>query len=324
MGDDGRYVLGVDLGGTKIAFGLVDTAGRVIHQLVVPTRPEDGTSTVIGRIVGGIDEVAGLAGGRGVIRGIGIAAPGVLDVQAGRVIFAPNLHWRDVPVCETLRRELKLPLFLENDANAAALGEKYFGAGQGIDDLLYITISTGIGGGLILGGQVYRGCHGNAGEIGHMVLEPEGPVCGCGNRGCWEAVASGRAIASRAAERIAAGQPSALGEVLRRGRELTAVDVAAAAQAGDGLAREILRTTVRYVGLGVASLVTVFDPEMVILGGGVSRIGDSLLCTVTEVVRQRTLPTAGGDVRIVLSALQDAAGVVGAAAVAFSRLGILE
>lgn len=322
MGGEVNYALGVDLGGTKIAFGLVDAAGRVLEELILPTCPREGAPGVIQRILNGLNQVAGEAPEPRRIRGIGMAVPGILDIDTGRVLLASNLNWRDVPVGAILERELDLPIFLENDARAAAWGEKRFGVGRGVEDLLYIAIGTGIGGGLVLGGRIYRGHHGNAGEIGHMVIDPEGPPCGCGNRGCWEALASGRAIAARATELIAGGHPSTLAEIVARGEELSARQVAAAAGAGDRLARDVLQEAARYIGLGIASLVTIFDPEVVVLGGGVSRSGSLLLSTVTRVVRERALPPAGRDVRIVLSTWPETAGVVGAAAVAFSRLGL--
>ncbi|BCV20653.1 ROK family protein [Moorella sp. Hama-1] len=324
ISEKGSYVLGVDLGGTKIAFGLVDQAGQVVKDLIVPTCPGEGAMGVIQRIIAGLRQVAAAAGDRQGIKGIGIVVPGVLDVDSGRVVLASNLNWRDVPISAILEKELNLPLFLENDARAAAWGEKCFGQGRRVEDLLYIAIGTGIGGGLILGGRIYRGHHGNAGEIGHMVIDPEGPLCGCGNRGCWEALASGRAIANRAAALLAAGRPSSLGALAGRGEEVTALHVATAAAAGDELALEVMGEAARYIGLGIASLVTIFDPELVVLGGGVSRNGSLLLATVTRVVRQRALPPAAGDVQIVLSTWPEMAGVVGAAAVAFSRLGLLD
>ncbi|QGP92621.1 Glucokinase [Neomoorella glycerini] len=324
MGKERSYVLGVDLGGTKIAFGLVDQVGQVVSDLIVPTHPDDGAAGVIERIVAGLRQVAAAAGDRQEIKGVGMALPGVFDGDSGRVLLSANLNWRNVPVSEILAKELDLPLFLENDARAAAWGEKCFGHGRQVENLLYIAIGTGIGGGLILGGRIYRGHHGNAGEIGHMVVAPAGPRCGCGNHGCWEALASGKAIASRAAALLAAGRPSSLREIIDRNEELTAFHVATAAAAGDQLAQEVMEEAAGYIGLGIASLVTIFDPELVVLGGGVSRTGSLLLPTVIQVVRQRALPPAAGDVQIVLSSWPEMAGVVGAAAVAFARLGLLD
>ncbi|MGI6286023.1 ROK family protein [Neomoorella humiferrea] len=324
MEKERSYVLGVDLGGTKIAFGLVDQAGRVINEMIVPTRPDDGAAGVIERIVTGLRLVGAEAGKGGGIKGVGMALPGVFDSDGGRVILSANLNWRNVPVGEILTRELNLPLFLENDARAAAWGEKCFGHGRNVENLLYIAIGTGIGGGLILGGRIYRGHHGNAGEIGHMVVNPAGPRCGCGNYGCWEALASGKAIAGRAAALLAAGRPSILGEIINRNEELTALHVASAAAAGDKLAQEVMEEAANYIGLGIASLVTIFDPELVVLGGGVSRTGSLLLPTVTRVVRQRALPPAASSVQVVLSTWPEMAGVVGAAAIAFTRLGLLD
>ncbi|MDI3279973.1 MAG: ROK family protein [Bacillota bacterium] len=319
----GRYAVGVDLGGTKLATALVSEEGRVLHSLVVPTRAEEGVAAVLERMAEGVERVLS-AGGvrREEVAGVGIGAPGSLDRAAGRVIFSPNLGWKDVPLREALSRKLGgAAVVLENDANAAAWGEYRFGAGRGTRNFIYVTISTGIGGGIIVEGRLYRGAGGAAGEVGHMTILAGGPRCSCGSDGCWEALASGTAIARRAREALALGEESALGELQRRGELVTAAQVARAAQRGDRLAQRILAETWFFVGVGLANLANLFDPERIALGGGVAQVGEPLLARARELVRLRALAGPAREVEVTLAALGGEAGVIGAAALAFQEGG---
>ncbi|MEW6048842.1 MAG: ROK family protein, partial [Bacillota bacterium] len=200
------FVAGVDLGGTKIAAGLVDEGGRVLHRVELLTRPEEGPAAVMDRMIGSVREVCRAAGVRPEeLQAVSVACPGPLDPVRGVVTEAPNLHWRNVNVTAPMREALGAPVYLENDANAAALGEWWAGAGRGTRSFIYVTVSTGIGGGIVIEGRIYGGAHWAAGEIGHTVAVVEnGPLCGCGRRGCLEAMASGTAIARRAAEALQA------------------------------------------------------------------------------------------------------------------------
>ncbi|HLE78012.1 MAG TPA: ROK family protein [bacterium] len=317
------YAIGVDLGGTKILTAVVADDGGVLARDRVAT-PQDGPDSVVEAVAKTVDAVVAAAGlARTALVGVGVGAPGPLNAQTGVVFQPPNLTgWHDVPFGPMLTERLRLPVGLANDANAAALGEWRFGAGRGIDDLVYLTISTGIGGGIIIGGTLLEGVSGTAGEIGHMTIDVNGPRCVCGNTGCLEVLAAGPAIARAAQAAVTAGTPSTLldragGKVER----ITARVVAAAAAAGDALAADVFRRAATYVGVGVANLLNLLNPAMVIVGGGVSQAGDLLLEPIRVTARARAFERPARDARIVLAQLGDNVGAVGAAAVAFMKTG---
>lgn len=326
------WAVGVDLGGTKIATVLVDLDGKILARDTRPTLPEEGYQAVIGRIVASVEKVvaaaataAATASGASTasdagdrqppLVGIGVGSPGPIDRATGRVLFAPNLRWDNVPIVALLEEALQVPVYLDNDANLAGLGEARFGAARGYDNVFYITVSTGIGGGIIAGGQIYHGSHDAAGEVGHMTILPDGPTCGCGNRGCWEALASGTAIARRARDGLAAGESSSL----RNLPEITARDVAEAAAAGDGYARRLIEETAFYLGIGVGNIINLFDPDIVVIGGGVSRIGEPLFAPLRAEAERRTVPGIRGRIRIEPAGLGQDSGVLGAAGLAIER-----
>ncbi|MCL6553583.1 MAG: ROK family protein [Firmicutes bacterium] len=313
-----RY-LGVDLGGTKILVGLVDERGRVVVRQRVPT-PVGGPQAVVAVIVDSVRALCRRAGQEmGAVRGLGVGAPGPMDPVSGVVFEPPNLPgWRDVPLGSLLSAEVGLPVFVENDANAAALAERWAGAGVGVDDLVYVTVSTGIGGGLILGGRLYHGAAGTAGEVGHMVIEPGGPRCNCGRLGCLEALASGPSIAREARAAVAAGRPTVLAAIAPQA--LDAAAVARAALDGDPVAREIYARAATALGIGITNLVNLLSPAMVILGGGVTRAGELIFAPVRRIVRQEAFERPGSAVQIVPAALGEDVGAIGAAAVARERL----
>ncbi len=313
-----QYVLGVDLGGTKILTALVDRRGRVLERVRMAT-PQTGPDTVVAAIVESVGAVVQQAGIEpGGIEAVGVGAPGPSDPVAGVVFDPPNLAgWHDVPLAEMLSGRLGIRAYVENDANAAALGERWTGAGHGIDDIIYITVSTGIGGGLIFGGRLYHGTSGTAGEIGHMVLVYGGPLCPCGRRGCLEAVASGTAIAREARAVVDSGRATALSAVPRE--SLSAADVAQAAREGDAASREIFARAAAYVGTGVTNLVNLLNPAMVIIGGGVAKAGDLLFAPVRRIVLEEAFERPATAVQIVPAALGDSSGAIGAAAVAIER-----
>jgi glucokinase len=315
-----RRFLGVDLGGTKILTALVGEGGEVLARARAAT-PQDGPAAVMDAIAATVEDAC-RAGGVEVreVAAVGAGAPGPLDPVSGVVFQPPNLAgWRDVPLRDLLVARFGLPSIVENDANAAALGEHWVGAGAGVDDLVYITVSTGIGGGLILRGRIYHGVSGTAGEVGHMVIDPSGPRCPCGRRGCLEALASGTAIGRAAREAVAAGRPTALAALAGGG--LTAAEVARAASEGDAVAREVYARAAAALGAGVTNLVNLLNPAMVVLGGGVMRAGELLLGPVRRIVRQEAFDRPGAVVQIVPARLGDDAGAVGAAAVARARGG---
>jgi glucokinase len=307
-------VLAVDIGGTKLAAGIVDGAGRVLARGEVATLAAEGPERVLDRIIRLAKTVLGESGvPADAIQRIGIGCAGPVDRQAGLILNPPNLPgWVRIPLVARIERALHRPAVLENDANAAALGEFRYGAGRGAASLAYLTVSTGIGGGIILDGRIWHGLKDAAGEVGHMTLIPDGPVCGCGGRGCLEALASGPSIARRAREALAAGRPSRLSEA----GDFTAADVVRLAREGDALAAEVWDATVGYLGLGVAALVTILAPERVVIGGGVTRAGDFLFEPLRREVRRRVKLVAVESVPILPAALGPDVGILGAAAVA--------
>lgn len=313
-----HFVIGVDLGGTKIHTALAAADGSILAETRIPTETEKGPAHVIGRIVATIEQVQKQAGvSSGYIQVVAVGAPGPLDVDSGVIHFAPNLRWRDIPLKKLLRERVQIKVRLDNDANLAALGEHVYGAGRGVENMVYITVSTGVGGGLILGGRLYHGATDGAGEIGHIAVLPDGPLCGCGARGCLEAVASGTAIAREArrlAERgkgkgilaLAGGKPD----------NISAVTVADAAAGGDPEAAAIISLAARFLGIGVANVTNLLNPDMIVLGGGVMEIGEPIWQGVWLEVEARTLGAARNRLQIVPAGLGQRAGVLGAVALA--------
>lgn len=303
-------VVAVDLGGTHIRSALIDEKGEMLARAERETLAQEGPEPVIGRIEACIRDVA-----RGT-EAISIAAPGPLNPWKGIIHQAPNLPgWREVPLSDILHRTFKVPIHLNNDANLAALAEHRFGAGQGVNDLIYLTISTGIGGGIISQGRLLLGAKGLAAEVGHMVLEPEGPPCGCGGWGHLESLASGPAIARRAVEEMEKGTETCITRLVKGELgKVTAKVVAQAAQEGDPLANSIFKEAGFYIGLGIANLLHILNPELIIIGGGVSKAGDLLFDPIRATVQARAMPSYQEGLKIVPAALGDDVGLLGAAA----------
>lgn len=247
-----------------------------------------------------------------------------MDARTGIVRFTPNIPgWTEVPLRDLMAGDFGVPTFVANDANLAALGEYRFGAGKGVRDLVYLTISTGIGGGILIDGRLFEGGQGLGGEVGHMIVEPNGPRCGCGGYGCLEAVASGTAIAREARVAVERGIPSALSQLADRPEALTAREVVQAASQGDELARRILEQAGRYIGLAIVSLMYLFNPALVILGGSVAiGAGDLLMAPLRQTVRERSQRVYWENTPIVPAALEDDVVLLGALALALERLGI--
>jgi glucokinase len=308
-----KYLGAVDLGGSKILSVIAEGDGRRLGEDRRSTGAEEGPKLVLERIVGSLEEALAEAGlQQSNLAAVGICSPGPCDIDAGVICSAPNLPgWRDVPICRYLEERLDVPARLENDANAAALGEHVYGAGRGCRHLIYMTVSTGIGGGLIIDGRLYRGATGVAGELGHMTIDPHGPVCGCGNHGCLEALASGTAIAARGEELVAQGGSALLAKLAQGQGRLTAETVAQAAGQGDVACQDIIRRAGYYLGVGLASYVNIFNPEMVIIGGGLAKVGDLLLGPARAEMESRAMPEALGAVQLKLAELGDYAGVMG-------------
>jgi glucokinase len=302
-------VLGLDVGGTKNAAAVVERDGTVRGFVVAPSEPERGPDDGLERLFAlGKRAVSESGVGWEEIEGVGIGCGGPLDATQG-VLIAP-LHlpgWSNVPITARAASVFDRPAVLENDATAAAAGEHRYGAGRGSQNVVYLTVSTGIGGGVVIDGRLFRGSTGNGGELGHVTVDWRGRECrGCGRRGCLEAYASGTSIAERAEE---AGLHGA-----------TAEDVAAAALAGDATAQQVWAETCEALACGITSIANLFEPEVVVIGGGVSRQGEHLLGPVRELVHMQVIGPPGRTIRIVQAKLGDTVGVVGAAAVAYERL----
>lgn len=310
-------ILGIDIGGTKLAGGLATADGTLLAEARRPSGAEDGPEAVIGRILElarGVVEEAGI--GLEEVERIGIGCGGPLDPWRGVIRNALNMPgWIDIPIVARIEHELGRPAFLDNDANAAALGEHRFGAGRGVENLVYLTVSTGVGGGVILDGRLYQGENGNAAELGHISVDAAGRECHCGSVGCIETYSSGTSIADRTREALAADDDPS---VLRSGaaEAITAEAVAAAAREGDPLAAGIWDGSMQLLGAGIVTIIHAFNPRLVILGGGVTRSGDQLFDPVRRVVDERTMPWLREAVEIVPAALGEMTGILGAVAVA--------
>ncbi len=320
-GDASRYIVGVDLGGTNVVVGAMSADGASQFAMhTIPTRAELGADSVVERMVQLIERViaetrAATGASRDRFLGVGIGSPGPLDRKRGLVIFTPNLGWRDFPLRDRVQDGVKLPATLDNDANCATLGEWWIGAAKGARDVVGLTIGTGIGGGLILDGRLYHGASDVAGELGHATIDSTGRRCGCGNYGCLEAYASGPAIAERAREALAGGEESIMPAMVQGDlAKLTAALVYEAARRDDDLALHVVRETARFLGAGVANLLNIFNPEVVVLAGGVTQAGDALFEPLRAEVRRRAFKPAVDACRIVPGALEGTAGVVGAVA----------
>lgn len=310
-------VLAVDLGGSKIVTALVYPRGEIADREYILTLADEGPRAVIERMMGSIDGLLARADlPPSSLPAIALAVAGAIDSEGGIVTASPNLPgWQDVPLKEMVQEETGLDTFLLNDASAAALGEYCFGVGKGVDDLLYLTVSTGIGGGIIMNGRLYTGVSGSAGELGHMTIDINGPRCNCGNAGCLEVLASGKAVAREAQKAIARGTKSIILEIAEgEPQNITAKTVSEAAQKGDELALSVISGAATCLGVGMVNLVNAFNPGMIIVGGGMAKMGDMLLDPARKVVAERAFRLPAREVRIVLSPLGDNAAVLGAAA----------
>ena len=310
------YLVGVDLGGTKILTALADETGNVLTEIKVATEAAGGYAHVIDRLVDTIRQVREQAGvSAEAIKGVAVGSPGPLSAESGVVHFAPNLGWRDVPIKKLLIERLKTRVFIDNDANLAAFGEFVYGAGQGVAHMVYFTVSTGVGGGLILDGRLYHGIGDGAGELGHMQIMPDGPLCACGAKGCLEALASGTAIARMAKELVTNGKGQGILEQAKgKADDISAVTVATAAAAGDQEAKKIIAQAAGYLGIGVAGVINIFNPELVVFGGGVMEIGEPIWREIRREVAARAFHSSGKQANLVPAKLGQRAGVLGAVA----------
>lgn len=304
--------IGVDLGGTKIAAGVIDENNSLLCRCETPTRAALGAETVVADMAGCIrSALESIGKSLADCAGIGIGSPGLCDVAAGSVRNAHNLGWYGVPVCDMLSALTGLPVRVDNDANCAALGEVVAGAAKGSENVLMVTLGTGVGGGIIIGGKIYSGWQSLGGEIGHMCIQMDGESCSCGQKGCWEAYAASSALV-RQAEKAAALHPES---ALAKAGELDGRKIFAAVDVGDGTARAVVERYCGYVGVGLVNLVNALYPETIIIGGGISAVGETILGPIREYIaghffasRRELMPT------LRVAELGNDAGIIGAAA----------
>ena len=304
-----NYVVAVDLGGTKIAAALFEQSGRLIRRELAETAGLSSAKEVVAKITAMIRNVScGYP-----LKGIGMASPGTVDSHHGIVIQGTNLpEWNQVPLKDLLESELQTEVQVLNDANAAAWGEYVRGAGRGSTNMVYVTLSTGIGSGIVLGGKLFLGSSSFAGELGHHIIDPDGPLCNCGSKGCWEVFASGTAIGHDAA-RMAEEQESILIE-LAGGEAINARHVFEAKRRNDEVAGKVIDRAVYYMALGLVNIIHSFNPDRIIIGGGVSRSGDLLFPLLREKTEELVMPSYSGTYTIVPAELRDDVGLVGASA----------
>jgi glucokinase len=310
-----RCVIGVDLGGTKLLAGAVDEELRVHHRALRSSRGSE-TAEVLAIIEGAVREA--IEAVDGAVDAVGIGIPSTIDRHSGVSVYATHLPLAGVPVADVLAERLDLPVFMDNDANLALLVEHRAGVARDARNALMLTLGTGIGGGILIEGRIYRGSQGAAGELGHIVIDEDGPPCqgNCPNHGCLEVMASGSALV-REATALAGERPrSALGMALASGRGITGPLVTELAHDGDEAAREVLALIGRHLGVGLASLVNAFDPDVIVIGGGVVAAGELLLEPARAELRSRALPPARDRVAVVVARFGEESGMLGAAVLA--------
>jgi len=316
-------VLGVDLGGSKILTAVVNVKGEMLSRDHSSTPAARGPEAVIQAMLDSMERAINQAGiAAAELEAISIGAPGFSSPETGIIFTSPHLpEWKDVPLRDIIERKMGVKTLLLNDANAAALGEMYFGAAKGARNFICITFGTGIGGGIVIDGEVYAGSLGTAGEIGHMTIDTNGPKCSCGNTGCWETLASGKALAREAKRRIKDGTKTAILEYADGDiNKVNAEVVHKAARQGDTLAKEVIAHVSYYIGVGLTNLVNIFNPELIVIGGGLANIGDILLEPAYKLVRESVNKTAFASVRFARAELGGNSGVIGAAAYVFREM----
>jgi len=316
-----RYAVGIDLGGTFIKAGVVDEEGRVTGRTRVETNVAGGRDEVVGRIARAAGEAQANAGvPTEQITGVGLGSPGIFNLAEGVVLVVPNLKCLEGEPLRALVAERLKPrdwsVCLENDANAAAWGEKWAGVGRSVSNLVLFTLGTGIGGGIVLDDRLWHGARDLAAELGHQTIEAEGRLCACGNHGCLEQYGSVTGLVRSLREAVESGQPCSLAQALAEGKPVTGEDIHKAAVAGDAAAREAIERTGRYLGIGATNMMHILNPEMIVFVGGLTGAGDMLLNPIRQEARRRTFPPSFEGVQIVFGELGNDAGLIGAAGLA--------
>jgi glucokinase len=307
-------VIGVDLGGTKLLAGVVDADLNVHHRVFRHAREGKGPDQLLDVLVAAVEEAREAAGGE--VRAVGFGVPSLVDPATGVANTTVHLPLRDVALRDVIAERLGIPVAVDNDANAAMIAEHRHGAAMGASCAALLTLGTGIGGGIVVDDRVVRGAHGGAGEWGHMVIQADGPLCTCGNRGCLEMLVSGTALGRAAAEAAVALPDSGFGRAAAAGRSITGMLATELAHDGDPVARDVVAQIGHYLGVGLANVVNILNPEVVVVGGGVIAAGELLLAPARNVVAERALAPSRDQVRIVPTRFGDASGMIGAAILA--------
>lgn len=316
-----RRVIGIDLGGTKLAGGVV-SEDLVVHHRAHRFSRGASQQEVLDRIVEVVDELRGASDGEQPVEAVGLGIPCLIDQPSGRAVMAVNLPIEDVPIRDLMSERLGLPVAIDNDANVAALAEQRFGAAKGMRHMLLLTLGTGVGGGIVLDGQVYRGSTGAGAELGHIVIDADGPPCQgqCPNHGCLETFISGTAMARDARAAAETEPESQLGRIAAEGRDITGALVTELAFEGDPHARTIIERAGRRLGIGITTLVNIFNPEAVVIGGGAAAAGEMLLQPAREELAKRGLRPSRDQVQILPAHFGAEAGMIGAAVMAMDEL----
>jgi glucokinase len=315
-----KYAIGIDIGGTNVPAAIIDESGEIIHVINKKTMAEGGPDAVIKRITDSITDLVKYFDDNiktGKIIGIGIGAPGTLDHKKGQIITSPNLpQWRNIPLVERISKEVNMPVFIDNDANCAAIGEHWIGAANGAENAVLVTLGTGVGGGIIINNKIYRGSHGTAGELGHITIFAKGTKCACGNFGCLEAYASANATAARAKERLKR-EDMASSLQTKKLSEINAYEIYVHAEQGDRFAQDILKESGSYLGIGIATFANIFDPDVIIIGGGFAGAEKYLIPAAIDEAYKRSFKSVMDNIKITTAKLGNNAGIIGAAKLAF-------
>ncbi len=318
------WTVGVDFGGTNIKVGVVTSRGTVAAKVVLPTRNHTTPSTFLDGVACAIERLASTLGLRLTsLQGLGVGAPGLIDGQHGIIHRLVNIPggWPRVPLRQLLERRFPCPCAVDNDVNVIALGEWTFGAGRGTRHSVYVTLGTGVGGGLVIDGKLVRGASGSAGEIGHITIQPDGPTCACGNRGCLEALVGTAAILRRARQMIRTHKGGALATFAnRKDGPLSPELVSRAARVGDRAAREIWQEVGSYVGLGLSKVITLLNPERIVIGGGVAKAWPWFAPSLLKTIRAHALEVPARACRVVQATLGDRAGIIGGAVLVWEQV----
>ncbi len=316
----GNYAIGIDLGGTNLKAGIVDTGGKILNRLSIKTNSDAVSQAISDQILSLIAKLTQSARLKETeITGIGLGSPGLIDKKGETIIFSPNLpRWHNVPIKRIVAERFHVPCVLENDANAAAWGEKWVGAGREVNSMVMLTLGTGVGGGIVIDNKLWRGANNAAAEIGHMVIQTDGPQCNCGNRGCVEVFASATGMVRRFKELLKKGTSS----LLKTSDEITAKMINDAALQCDKASLDIIEETGRFLGVALTNIMHVLNPEMIVLAGGMIGFGELLMNPLKQITTQRAFEASYKDTKIVFSQLGNDAGIIGAAGCLLKELGI--